>query len=515
MLLDQIIENAARRAPDEPAIVTASASLSFAELDARIDARTAWLTRHTRPGDRVAILGENRIEYLECLYAAARAGRIAAPVNHRLHPSEWRGLLMQCGAGLVIAEHPFATALEPQLDGTGIEIHPFEIPQSRTATTPTEPRPPGRESTASASRAPRAETDVAWLIATSGTTGLPKWAMLTHRSLTAGITNLALARRIADDDVLLTPFPMCHVAVYNVLAFHLHARPVVLLTRFDADVMNQLIGQHRVRTLSLAPTMIASWLDAPSTATANLRSLRTVGYGASAISAPVLVRAVRELGVDLSQGYGMTELSGNAVFLGPGEHRAAADGDERYLRAAGRAGPLVALKIVGDDGVEVAPGTPGEIWVRGDQVGAGYWNQPEATAASFGDDGWFRTGDLGRIDGDGLVSIVDRKKDVLVTGGENVSSREVEQVLEHHPGVREVAVIGVTDVHWGENVCAIVVPEDRSHPPTLDELVDFCRERLAGFKKPKHLVLIDELPKNATGKVQKAALRARYGSTSG
>lgn len=513
MLLDQIVENAARRAPDTPAIITASASVSFAELDARIDARTSWLADHTLPYDRFAILGENRIEYLECLYAAARGGRVAAPLNHRLHANEWRALLVQCGARLVIAEDPFATTLAPHLDGTGIEVHPFEMPGSDAGAEP-EPATPEPESPEPEETGPRAETDVVWLIATSGTTGLPKWAMLTHRSLSAGITNLSLVRSIADDDVLLTPFPMCHVAIYNLLAFHLHARPVVLMTRFDADLMNQLIEHHQVQTLSLAPTMIAAWLDAPSTTTADLRSVRTIGYGASAIAAPVLERAVRELGVDLSQGYGMTELSGNAAFLGPDDHRAAANGDERCLRAAGRAGPLVALKIVDDDGVEVAPGAPGEIWVRGDQVGLGYWEEPEATAASFRADGWFRTGDLGRIDPDGMLSIVDRKKDVIVTGGENVSSREVEQILEHHPAVREVAVIGVADARWGENVCAVVVPTDAQSPPTLDDLVAFCRERIAGFKKPKRLVVVDDLPKNATGKVQKAVLRATYGATS-
>lgn len=507
MLLDQIVENAARRAADTPAIITSAGAVSFAELDARVDARASWLASRAGPGDRVAILAENRIEYVECLYATARAGLVAAPLNHRLHPSEWRDLLMKCSATLVIAEDPFAGALEPYLEGTAVSIHDFdfEVGADREELV--------RAAVAVTTITPRSEADVAWLIATSGTTGLPKWAMLTHRSLTAGITNLGLARPIAVDDVLLTPFPMCHVAVYNVFAFHLHARPVVLMARFDPDLMNGLIAHEGVRTLSLAPTMIAAWLDAPSTFTTDLHTLRTIGYGASAIPAPVLQRA-QTLGVDLSQGYGMTELSGNAAFLGPDEHRAAAAGDERRLRAAGRAGPLAALKIVDDD-VEVDPGESGEIWVRGDQVCAGYWDDPDATAASFRADGWFRTGDLGTIDSDGLLTIVDRMKDVIVTGGENVASREVEQVLEHHPAVREVAVIGVPDITWGENVCAVVVPVDPEFPPTLDDLVALCRERLAGFKKPKHLVVLDELPKNATGKVQKSALRAAYGGDPG
>ena len=494
MLLGDIVANATRRAPTERALITASRTVDFATLDAQIDAWSAWLVASTSPGARVAILAENRIEYVELLYACARAGRIAAPLNHRLHPNEWDDLLRQCGASVLVGEHALLRRWtdEGTADLTAIDFDAFTPP----------PAP-----------APRHlldESDVVWLIATSGTTGLPKWAKLSHRSLTAGVTNLGLSRPITRDDVLATPFPMCHVAVYNVLAFHLHARPVVLLETFDADRLNTLIQRERVRTLSLAPTMIATWLDAATTTTTDLSSLRILGYGASAIPAPVLQRAVAELPhVDLSQGYGMTELSGNAAFLGGDEHRRAADGDDRLLRAAGRGGPLVALKVIDDEGNEVAPGIAGEVCVRGDQVCLGYWEQPDATSAAFGTDGWFRTGDLGRIDVDGVLSIVDRKKDVIVTGGENVASREVEQVLEWHPAVQEVAVVGVPDPVWGENVCAVVVPSDPMAPPTLEELVAWSRDHLAGFKKPKRLVLVAELPKNATGKIQKQILRAQ------
>ena len=492
MLLGDIVANAARRAPDERALTSVGGSITFTELDRRVDAWASWLAGLTDPGDRVAILGENRIEYVELLYACARSGRVAAPLNHRLHPEEWTALMAQCDARVLVGESRFLDRLDHDDARTIRDFDSF-------SPAPCDFTPSGLD-----------ERDTVWLIATSGTTGLPKWARLTHRSLTAGITNLALARPITPDDVLITPFPMCHVAVYNVLAFHLHARPVVLLASFDSVALNHLIERERARTLSLAPTMIATWLDDPSTAAADLTSVRVLGYGASAIAAPVLERAVARFPqVDLSQGYGMTELSGNAVFLDGDAHRAAAAGDARLLRAAGRSGPLVAVKIVDDDGDEVGVGEAGEICVRGDQVCAGYWDQPEATALAFQADGWFRTGDVGRIDADGLLSIVDRKKDVIVTGGENVASREVEQVLERHPKVREVAVVGIPDPVWGENVCAVVVPTDRSAPPTLNDLVEFARQHLAGFKKPKRIEVVDELPKNATGKVQKQLLRER------
>jgi acyl-CoA synthetase (AMP-forming)/AMP-acid ligase II len=503
MFLDEVLERAARRAPNERAIITESRTVTFRELDAAATAWAARLGEFSSPGDRVAILAENRIEYIEILYGAVRAGRIAAPLNHRLHPAEWTSLLQLCGAKVLIAEQPWLDRVLPLLADTAVE-HVVDL-DDRSVRSLAIHEPPAREFAASVAR--REPSDVAWLIATSGTTGLPKWAMLTHRSLLAGTTNLSLARPITDDDVLITPFPMCHVAVYNVLAFHRHARPVALMARFEPDGFNQLIERASARTLSLAPTMIATWLDAPSTATANRATVRTLGYGASAIPEPLLRRAVATLGVDLSQGYGMTELSGNAAFLDGDEHRLAAAGDERRARAAGRAGPLVSLKIVDDLGAEVPHGTEGEIWARGDQVCAGYWDDPDATAAAFDDDGWFRTGDLGRIDADGLLSVIDRKKDIVVTGGENVASREVEHVLEQHPGVREVAVIGIPDDIWGENVCAVVVPVDPEHPPTLEDLIAFSRERLAGFKKPKVLRIVADLPKNATGKIHKQLLR--------
>jgi acyl-CoA synthetase (AMP-forming)/AMP-acid ligase II len=491
MLLADIVANAARRAPDTRAVTTLERSITFSDLDRNVDAWAAWLAQVTEPGDRVAILSENRIEYVELLYACARSGRIAAPLNHRLHPGEWDALMQQCAARILVGERRFLDRVVDS-DRTSYDFDRFS-PDPASFVVEGD------------------ERETVWLIATSGTTGLPKWAKLTHRSLTAGITNLALARTIVDDDVLITPFPMCHVAVYNVLAFHLRARPVVLLATFDPTAFNLLIERERARTLSLAPTMIATWLDDASTASADLTSVRVLGYGASAIPGPVLERAVARLGqADLSQGYGMTELSGNAVFLDGDEHRAAAAGDLRRLRAAGRPGPLVAVKIVDDEGRELAPAQSGEICVRGDQVCAGYWEDPEATAVAFGGDGWFRTGDVGRLDSDGLLSIVDRKKDVIVTGGENVASREVEQVLERHPSVREVAVIGVPDPVWGENVCAVVVASNASDPPMLSDLVDFSRDHLAGFKKPKRLELVDELPKNATGKVQKQLLRERF-----
>jgi acyl-CoA synthetase (AMP-forming)/AMP-acid ligase II len=343
----------------------------------------------------------------------------------------------------------------------------------------------------------RTDDDIAWLIGTSGTTGSPKLAMLTDASLIAAVDATLTARPVGPDDVLATPFPLCHVAGYNVMVLHRRARPIVLQCSFDARGLADLVRAHGVTMLSLAPTMIAVLLDDPAIDDADLATVRALGYGASPIPGPVLRRVVERWDWDCSQGFGMTELSGNAIFLGPDEHRAAARGDERLLVAAGRAAP----------GVDARLGDRNELLIRAPQVMRGYWDDPDATATAIDADGWLHTGDVARMDPDHVVTIVDRTKDIIVTGGENVASREVEEVLHAHPAVRDVAVIGLPDPRWGEVVTAVVVPRTAVGG---DELIAHCRNQLAGFKSPKHVEFVDELPRNGSGKILKHELRTTF-----
>jgi acyl-CoA synthetase (AMP-forming)/AMP-acid ligase II len=310
---------------------------------------------------------------------------------------------------------------------------------------------------------------------------------------------------VAADEVYLFPFPLCHVAGYNVLNHHRHGRHVVLLRRFDPADFVEAAARYRATTTSLAATMLDALLDHLDGLGRSVPSLRSVAYGAAPMPPTLVARASSQLGVELAQGYGMTELSGNAVFLDPEAHRRGLAGEQHLLAAAGRPGPGVALRLIDDEERDVPVGTVGEILVRGAQVMSGYWDDEPATTETIRD-GWLRTGDVGRLDETGLLYIVDRKKDIIVTGGENVASREVEDLLHSHPGVREVAVIGVPDPHWGENVCALVVPQQSGTDPT-SEVIALARSRLAGFKAPRHVVLVDSLPRNASGKVLKADLR--------
>jgi acyl-CoA synthetase (AMP-forming)/AMP-acid ligase II len=488
VVLHEVITHAP---PDAPALITGGRVTSFGELVDRVRRTATWVAAVSDPGDRIGIVGDNHPVWVDAYYGVPGAGRILVFLNHRLAAPELRSIAARAGLRVLIgaSEHVGRLSLElptVTFDDWEDEVQAFE--------------PAGQ--LASDASAP------AWIIYTSGTTAQPKGAVLTHAAILASVAVTAAARPATDDDVYIFPFPLCHVAGYNLVHHHQRGRPVVLLPRFDAAAFVEAVARHGVTSTSVAATMLTSLLDlaeADPAAQAALAAMRLIGYGAAPMPAATLRRASRLLDVGFAQGYGMTELAGNAVFLGPDEHRRGLAGEPHLLTAAGRPGPGVEVRVVDDAGRDQPPGRPGEILVRGAQVLAGYWGDDGATAEAF-DGEWLRTGDVGRWDDEGFLYIVDRKKDVIVTGGENVSSLEVEQVLAACPGVREVAVVGVPDARWGENVCAVVA----SVPGTIVDraaLVGAARAVLAGFKVPRHVVFVDELPKNGTGKIVKAELR--------
>lgn len=535
MFLHDIIDFAAGSSPRSTALVSDGRTISFGELEQRIRTVAALLTEVVEPGGVIVLIADNHFDFVTLMYAAPRAGAILAFGNTRHTPRELIDLVDTVDPTLVILDPAQAERLEDNWGehrkrkllwsiGGGHDSARMDL--TAVADRARRPGTTDRSTGAAADRfgsAPAGGTarpigarsigahlieegDCAWLIHTSGTTGRPKGVMLTHRSLVAAVTNTAIARPLADDDVYLFPFPLFHVAAYNVLHAHLRRRPVVLLPRFDATAVLDAIANEHVTCCSLAPTMLAMLLDHPDCTPALLADLRQISYGASSMPLHLLRRATRELpSCGLAQGYGMTELSGNAVFLSPVDHRRAAEGDSELLAAAGRPGPLTTVMIVDEDDREILDGSPGEILVRGDQVCAGYWRDPEASEASrLGP--WLRTGDMGRMD-DGVLYVVDRKKDLIITGGENVSSREVEDVLSLHPAVSQVAVVGVPDERWGELVCAVVVAAQRMELDP-DELMRWTDGRLAGFKRPRRVVVVEQLPLNASGKVDKVQVRS-------
>ena len=351
------------------------------------------------------------------------------------------------------------------------------------------------------------EDDLAWLIYTSGTTGMPKGAMLSHSNLLTSITSWMIhSTNAVASDVSLMPFPLCHIAGVGVISNVLMGVTLVLRRAYEPLDAMTMIDRYGVTATSFAPTMLSMLLQHPQIEEFSLASLRTIAYGGSSMPVETLRRAMARFpGADFVQGFGMTELAGNVLYFDPASHRLAATERPELLAAAGRTMALSQIRLVDEEMRDVPVGEVGEIVVRGDQVMLGYWGRPEANEEAFAG-GWFHTGDMGRADEQGYTAIVDRKKDMIVTGGENVYSKEVEDVIYGVPGVAEASVIGVPDPHWGENVVAVVVTAAGASV-TEDDVIAACRASLAGYKKPKRVVFVDELPRNASGKILKRELR--------
>ena len=443
---------------------------------------------------------------MECYYGVPAAGMALTFLNYRLHPKEWAWILGNAEARVVIVEQSFLDQLRPELAGVPSIEHVVVIGEAADGAIPY-----GELVATGATTPPPVEVaddDTAWLIYTSGTTGFPKGAMLTHRGLVAAVLESVIEYQPQPDDRNLLAFPLCHVAGYTVPLMHLRGGLVVLMKAYEPELFMQLVERHAITSSALAPTMLNFLLQHPKIDDHDLSTLRNIGYGAAAMPVEVLKAAIDRFGPIVYSGFGMTELGGNVLVHSKEAHIRAINGEEHLLAACGTPMCLADVKVVDEAMQECPPGVVGEIVIRAEQVLKGYWRNEDGTKAAF-EGGWFRTGDMARRDDEGFFYIVDRRKDMIVTGGENVYSREVEEVLYTHPAVSEAAVIGLPDPTWGENVTAVVVLRD-GMTATDTEIIATCRDRLAGFKKPKRVEFIDELPKNVSGKILKRELRDRF-----
>jgi acyl-CoA synthetase (AMP-forming)/AMP-acid ligase II len=508
-------------------------TVTFGELDRQTAALAGWFDNQGERGDRIAVVADNGLPYLQLYYAVPRAGRILALVNQRLSPAEQVAVIAASEPRILVGDASYLDALPdirervPSLRAVvsfGSARWQEALRHQSLAGTRTE------DGTGEVSSGDRASPDdpgaPAWLVFTSGSTGTPKGVVHTHRSLLAAVRGSVEGRQVPEHGVYLFPFPMCHISGYNLLVQHATGSAVVLASRFRPDEFVATVNAHGVTSCSLAPTMLHALLayldDADRGASGNadrgasgngtapaMPTLRAINYGSAAISADLIDRATRRLNVDFHQGYGMTETGGNVTFLGPAGHRAGAAGDPEILRTAGRPHSQVEIAVVDEHGDPVVSGQEqaGEVVVRGDQVMSGYWRAADATRDAMIEGGWFRTGDIGRFDAQGRLVIVDRAKDVIITGGENVSSREVEDALSTHPDVDMVAVVGVPDPYWGEAICAVVVPLP-GHSVAADDLIAHARARISAFKRPRHVLVTGALPLTPNGKIAKDRVRA-------
>lgn len=477
-LLHHLVSASAAAVPDRPALIAEDGAVTtFAQFDRSIAAVAGWIASRTRRGDRVAVIADNGPDYATLYYSVPRAGRILVLINQRLSADEQAAQLATAAPTLILGDGRY---LGPVNRPEAISFDSEEwtaATQSAAWPVPAEPDP----------------DEPVWLLFTSGSTGTPKGVVHTHRSITAAVRGSIAGRSVRLGGVYLLPFPMCHIAGYNMLVHHGARSTVLPVAAFRPDAFVAAANRYQVTSCSLAPTMLHSLLTHLDRTGTDLPSLRDIAYGSSAIPADLLRRALDRLDAGFHQGYGMTETGGNVAFLGPEDHRAGAAGDTAVLTTAGR--PHAGVQI------RIAPN--GEILVRGDQVAVRYWPDTPTT-----DDGWLHTGDVGYLDGEGRLVVSDRLKDVIITGGENVSSREVEDVLSSHPDVDHVAVVGVPDPYWGEAICAVVVPTAGTQPDA-DVLTAHVRERIAAFKRPRHVVFVDALPLTTNGKIAKQILRER------
>lgn len=493
--LPQIISHQAAVNSAAAALWWQGSAISYRQLQQAVTLLSERLASQGAVGERVAVLAWNCVEFVEMIYAVPASGKILVPLNARLAPQEWLYQLQAAGVTRVFGDAQLLESLRAQPDlPDGLECTAFGEPYERWLQSGPQVQPPQCHS-----------DDPVWILYTSGSTARPKGAVLTHSSFLAALETAAVARPVYRQDRYYYPFPLFHVAAHNVLLQHRYGAAVVLAQRFDAEQTLQTCRALKVTSMSLAPTMISLLLDHPTFSRQDLASVRSIGYGASAMPETVLQRLLQQTSIGLCQSYGMTELSGSVAFLTPEDHQRCAVLPQ-LRQSVGKPVASAQLKLVNDAGEDCAVGEAGEIVVRSKQCMREYWQQPEATAKALRN-GWLFTGDIGRFDSDGYLYLVDRKKDMIVSGGENVASREVEEVLRQHAAVRDCAVIGQLDPHWGERVVALL----QLNQAVEDEaLAAHCRSHLANYKTPRKWYRLDHLPLNAAGKVDKPLLRERY-----
>lgn len=506
MYLTQFLHRALQQDPERLATICGDRTRTVAESADRV-ARFAGALQGlgVRPGERVGILAFNSDRYHEFLLAVPWAGAVVNPVNIRWSVPEIAYSLRDCGTDVLVVDDAFAAAVPALRE---------QVPNLATVIFCGDGDPPGgtlgfEDLVAGHEPVPdahRAGDDLYGVFYTGGTTGQPKGVMLSHRNIvTSAMGSQATLPVVTPGGRLLHAAPMFHLADIAAWVMGLLGGSTnVMVPAFTPASVVAAIVRHRVTDTLLVPTMIQLLVDSPEAADADLASLLGVIYGASPMSEAVLRRARATLpNATFTQAYGMTELSPVATLLTPADHD-----DPTLARSVGRAAVHAEVRIVDAAGAEVPCGVVGEIVVRGDHVMRGYWNKPDETAAALRD-GWMHTGDGGAMDERGHVFIADRLKDMIITGGENVYSVEVENALAQHPAVAACAVIGVPDDDWGERVHAVVVLAAGAQA-TAAELSDFCREHIANYKIPRSVSFAGALPVSGAGKILKRELRRQH-----
>lgn len=504
--LARLISEQAARNPENIALVHGERLLSYRELDARSNRLANLLAGYgVGYGDRVTLLARNHSTFFEAAFACSKLGAVLAGLNWRLSPRELDVIVNDAGAEVELVENEFASKLRPNnAVRISAEDNYEDLLTSASDTPPSD---------LVESDTPIDGATAVLQLYSSGTTGAPKGVVISNDNLSQTPQSAARLYNMGPSTVNLVVSPLFHIGG---IGYGLHALTVggqtVIATAADGDTLCRLIERWGVTNSFMVPSMIQSLIEAPIFASSDLSSLDCIAFGGAPISEALYRRASSELGCGFTAVYGMTETSGTVIADYPDPSIT----EETRIQKLGTCGrPLPWTGEVGifdyETGTRCAPGATGEIWVRSQQVTTGYWHRPEATSQALRPDGWFRTGDAAYQDADGFIYLQDRLKDMIISGGENVFSSEVESVIAELAQVQQVAVIGVPSEKWGETVKAVVCLRP-GKTTTEAEIIAYTRENLAHYKCPTSVDFVDELPANSSGKILKPELRRRYRS---
>jgi acyl-CoA synthetase (AMP-forming)/AMP-acid ligase II len=442
---------------------------------------------HLKKGDRVAVLMSNRSEHIESDCAAALGGFIKVPLNYRLHPKELTYIIENAGAKLLIGEKELIHKID-------LDIPKLEVGDKYESWL--------RRQSDDYPKAEVQEDDVFAIMYTSGTTGRPKGGMLSHRNMITGALSLTLACEVTTGDMIGHVAPLTHGSNFLSHIAWIFGLTQVVFNKFEPKEFIDDLEREKVSVIFLVPTMINLMIQEPDFDPKKLDHVKSINMAGSPIAAAKLQKALELLGPKLVQTYGQVEAP--MVITTMPRHELG-----KRLESCGKVGPFVEAEVVDEAGRKVALGELGEVVCRGSLVMKGYWSNPGATLETI-KNGWLYTGDIGWMDEQGYLYLVDRKKDVVISGGMNIYPREIEEVLNKHDGVKETCVIGVPDEKWGERLVAYIVGNGTCKV-TEEELIELCSQHLAGYKKPKELYIVDQLPKSPYGKMLKRELREMYG----
>jgi long-chain acyl-CoA synthetase len=514
MNVEYLIVRAVNEYPDNVAIVYKNIRRTFGELNMRVNNLAKGLINlGIRKGDRIGMLLRNCCEFIEIDFALSKAGIVRVPLNARLAGSDHEYMLNDSGSNVLIFGEGFTDMVKAIRSNLKTVKEFIRVPEGLP-----------RENILGAidyedllKKSPPdeplgdiEEKDLHTLFYTSGTTGKPKGAMLTQKSWANVAINLILDYGpITENDVILNTQPLSHGAGFFVLPYFIKGATNVLIPEFKPSIVFETIQREKVTVLKLVPSMLYQLIEAPEKTQYDLSSLTSIIYGGSPIVIPRLVEAIKFFGKKLIQLYGQAEAPMCISTLSRKDH--ITEGPEEVVKRLGSAGKPcinVEVRVVDENGKDVNLGEVGEVIVKGYHIMEGYWNLPEATADVLRN-GWIHTGDLGYFDRAGYIFLVDRKRDIIISGAFNIYPKEIEEIIAKYPKVKDVAVIGVPDEKWGEAVKAVVVPKEGLQV-TDQEIIDYCRDHMASLKKPKSVDFVKELPRNPYGKVLKNVLRERY-----